>query len=280
MFAYISSHSSTDALSKSQHKLLYSLTLATAIATYVLVVFGNIVRITDSGLGCPDWPFCYGYMLPGPDSKAIIEMGHRYFAGVVSLMIVGIAALAFRWRPGARLIKLCWLTGVLLTVQITLGALTVITLLHEWSVALHLVCGMGVLGCTVAMHLEVRYLNAPKLSKEQINPATKAFRRSLITLAAVVVLLLLTGGLMSGSGSAMACGVQFPLCNGGWLPNGAHLHLRIGCIELWLRSLRLWCSRHCCECAKRPNLAQIFMHCAGRLWVWGWGLCRKPASVR
>ncbi len=223
MFAYISSHSSTDALSKSQHKLLYSLTLATAIATYVLVVFGNIVRITDSGLGCPDWPFCYGYMLPGPDSKAIIEMGHRYFAGVVSLMIVGIAALAFRWRPGARLIKLCWLTGVLLTVQITLGALTVITLLHEWSVALHLVCGMGVLGCTVAMHLEVRYLNAPKLSKEQINPATKAFRRSLITLAAVVVLLLLTGGLMSGSGSAMACGVQFPLCNGGWLPNGSPL---------------------------------------------------------
>ena len=211
------------AISEVQHAFLYRLTLFTAVATYLLVVVGNVVRITDSGLGCPDWPFCYGNLLPGTDSKAIIEMAHRYFAGFVSLLIVAIAVLSLRWPSSARFKKLVGFTGVLLTLQIVLGALTVWSLLHEWSVALHLLCGMGVLGCAVAMHLEVRYLRAPTLGKSEINPATKAFRRGLISLCVIIVFLLLTGGLMSGSGSAMACGVQFPTCNGGWFPNGSPL---------------------------------------------------------
>lgn len=208
-------------LDQRQFNLLYRLTLLTAIATYFLVVVGNIVRITESGLGCPDWPFCYGNMLPGNDSKAMIEMAHRYFAGIVSSMIVAIAVLAYRWRVSPRLSQQVKITGVLLAIQILLGALTVWSLLHEWSVALHLLCGMGVLGCTVAMHLEIRHLHVE--TQNLVSLTTKRLRRRLIVLATVIVLLLLTGGLMSGSGSAMACGVQFPLCNGGWLPNGSPL---------------------------------------------------------
>jgi protoheme IX farnesyltransferase len=200
--------------------LLHKLTLLTAVLTYFLVIVGNIVRITGSGLGCPDWPFCYGYLLPSANSKAIIEMAHRYFAGIVSILIGAIALLHFRWRLHERFFKLCTLTLAVLAVQILLGALTVWSLLHEWSVALHLLCGMATLGCTVALHLELRFVDAPATPS---NKPTRALRRTLTTTAALLFLLLGTGGLMSGSGAAMACGVQFPLCHGGWWPNGSPL---------------------------------------------------------
>jgi len=211
---------------ESRIQLLFRLTLITAIATYLLVVVGNVVRITESGLGCPDWPFCYGYMFPGPNTKAIIEMVHRYFAGIVSLLICVIAALNFHWQLNKTLQRLSLFTGVVLVVQIFLGALTVWSLLHEWSVALHLAFGMAVLGCTVVTHLEVRYLDAASAtSSTPPTKVTQALRRRLTFLAGSLFILLATGGLMSGSGAAMACGVQFPLCNGGWLPNGGSLNL-------------------------------------------------------
>ena len=220
MPAFLSQFDSRYASRQSRIALLSKLTLLTAIATYLLVVVGNVVRITDSGLGCPDWPFCYGNLLPGPDIKAIIEMAHRYFAGVVGLLICGTAFLNYRWQVHPRLVKLSTFSGIVLAVQIVLGAITVWSLLHEWSVALHLACGMAVLGCMVVMHLEVRYLDAPQTEPTK---ATQALRSSLVFVAVVLFLLLLTGGLMSGSGAAMACGVQFPLCNGNWLPNGSPL---------------------------------------------------------
>ena len=207
---------------ESRIRLLHRLTLITAIATYFLVVVGNIVRITESGLGCPDWPFCYGYMFPGPNTQAIIEMTHRYFAGVVSILICVIAVLNFRWRLNSRLPRLSIITGIILSIQIFLGALTVWSLLHEWSVALHLACGMAVLGCTVVTHHEVRYVD---VAVDTSSKATQALRRRLSFLAGLLFILLITGGLMSGSGASMACGVQFPTCNGGWLPNGGSLTL-------------------------------------------------------
>jgi cytochrome c oxidase assembly protein subunit 15 len=189
------------------------LTTLAVVLAYLLVVSGNIVRVTGSGLGCPDWPFCYGSPIPTADSTAIIEMAHRFFAASVSVLVVGICVVTLRRRFSPRLMALSALALGALTVQIILGALTVWLKLAWWTVAAHLGMGMLVLGAMVVMAWEWRGARRPA------NSARLA--------ATAVFVLLLTGGVVSGSGAAMACGVEFPLgwplCAGSLAPNSTTL---------------------------------------------------------
>src|SRR5687767_14758006 len=75
------------------------LTIAAAVATYLLIIVGGVVRITDSGLGCPDWPLCYGQPIPPPELTAIIEYSHRSVAAVGGLLLLLVAIVAWlRYR--------------------------------------------------------------------------------------------------------------------------------------------------------------------------------------
>lgn len=201
----------------------------TAFLTLDLIMFGSFTRLTDSGLGCPDWPGCYGHSNPlsagepiraaesalpsGPVTmtKAWIEMVHRYFAMGVGLLIILLAAQSWRrWRQGAA--RGPWLAiGALVWViaQGAFGALTVTMKLQPIIVTIHLLGGIGLLALLV--WLALREGDAPRVSAH-------AFALPLaIAALAVVVVQVALGGWVSTNYAVMAC-PDFPMCQGQWVP--------------------------------------------------------------
>src|SRR5262249_14135117 len=143
-----------------EDRLMYrNLVLSAFALAFVVVVFGAFVRLNDAGLGCPDWPGCYGHVIvpqaeaarasadaqsPGgriEPRKAWIEMIHRYLAGALGLLILAIAAIAWRHARFDRSSRLPWLQTILVALvafQAALGMWTVTLLLKPAIVTLHL----------------------------------------------------------------------------------------------------------------------------------------------
>src|SRR2546423_9327240 len=131
-----------------------ALSVATAVATYALVVLGGVVRVSGSGLGCPDWPLCHGRVLPPLDLHAIIEYSHRTAASLTSTLVVLTAAVAWMaWRNRRDLVIPATLAVSLLAVQVVLGAITVRLELPPMIVLAHLATAMALLGavCVTAV---------------------------------------------------------------------------------------------------------------------------------
>src|SRR2546429_6148610 len=129
------------------------LSVATALVTYALVVLGGVVRVSGSGLGCPDWPLCHGRLLPPLDLHAIIEYSHRTTASLASTLIVLTAVVAWlAWRKRRDIVIPAMVALGLLVVQVVLGAVTVRLELPPMIVLAHLATAMALLaaGCRAA----------------------------------------------------------------------------------------------------------------------------------
>jgi heme a synthase len=203
----------------------------TAFLTLDLIMVGSFTRLTDSGLGCPDWPGCYGHSNPlsagepihqaetalpsGPVtlSKAWIEMAHRYFALAVGVLIVVLTVQAWRRATiGAATRGSPWLaTAALLwvCVQGAFGALTVTMKLQPAIVTLHLLGGIVLLALLTWIALR-----EAAASKKTVAPRVHVV--TLIALAAVLIQIAL-GGWVSSNYAVLAC-PDFPLCQGEILP--------------------------------------------------------------
>jgi len=172
------------------------------VATYLLIVFGAIVRITGSGMGCGDhWPMCNGHLFPPLDDIAtVIEWTHRLLAVLVSVLVFAVAGFGWWLRRSPT----AFLPPVLLIVQVLLGAITVKLELPDWTVILHLATAMLLLAS-----LLVAALGRP------IGTSDRAARAAM-GIGFVVVLL---GAMTAKMGAAAAC-TGFPLCNGQLWPSG------------------------------------------------------------
>ena len=198
--------------------------------TWALIVLGALVRAQAAGLACPDWPLCFGELVPRFDAKVAFEYAHRVSAGTVSLAFAGLAVLALRAaatrRATARLLAIA--TG-LLALQILLGALTVWRLLAFWSVTAHLLTGTCFALALLGVACALRELAAPPIRRARVSAASRA------TLGLAGVLLagqIALGGLVSSRFAGLAC-PEWPTCNGGlWFPawqGAVGLHLLHRC---------------------------------------------------
>src|SRR5438874_5652413 len=135
-------------------KAFRALSVVTALVTYALVVLGGVVRVSGSGLGCPDWPLCHGRLLPPLDVHAIIEYSHRSTASLTSALVVLTAVIAWlMWRQRRDILVPATLAFLLLILQVGLGAITVRLELPPMIVLAHLATAMALLGsvCVTAM---------------------------------------------------------------------------------------------------------------------------------
>ena len=204
------------------------LSIFAAMLAFCVVVLGAYVRLSDAGLGCPDWPGCYGAIsVPQSESaiqaaqqnypdkplqhaKAWKEMAHRYLAGSLGLLIVILAWLAYRSR---RAIRTSWQLSValvgLVVMQALLGMWTVTLLLKPVIVTLHLLGGMSTLMilCWIVMRNHLTPSIALPLNQQWW------LRMALL----IWLLQVLLGGWTSSNYAALAC-TDFPTCHGLWWP--------------------------------------------------------------
>src|SRR5689334_2753949 len=187
------------------------LAVATLGLAFVVVVVGAYVRLSDAGLGCPDWPLCYGRPVPSDMAgdalaRAWKEMGHRYLAGTLGVLIIALALLSWKLRRSP------WLATsivALVVFQATLGAWTVTMLLKPAIVTAHLVGGMTILGA-------LTWLAVSQFDRFSTSPAPSLRVPAAAALCAIAVQIAL-GGWVSSNYAALAC-PDVPLCLGQALP--------------------------------------------------------------
>ncbi|ESS13310.1 MAG: COX15/CtaA family protein [Burkholderiales bacterium] len=221
------------------HKRLALLATMTLFLTFDLVLFGAFTRLTDSGLGCPDWPGCYGFASPigasnhidvaqtamptGPvtTGKAWIEMVHRYLASGIGALIVVSTVLAWtgrRRQQQSGMVRTAlspwWATFTLAWVclQGAFGALTVTMKLFPAIVSLHLLGGMVLLAL-----LQIQHVAYTDSSNSQKPPFSSTTLRWVVAIYALLWLQIALGAWVSTNYAVLAC-QDFPKCQGQWWP--------------------------------------------------------------
>ena len=222
--------------------------------TVDLIMFGGFTRLSDSGLGCPDWPGCYGSANPflahehivaaetlmptGPVTvvKAWIEMTHRYLAMAIGVLIVAMMVQAWRqWRKNHRQEFAPALPTALfffVCLQGAFGAWTVTLKLQPVIVTIHLLLGMGLLSLLVWLGGRQDHAVSPVLRADAPSAVLRPIRALAIFSGVLLLVQIALGGWVSTNYATLAC-TDFPLCGGKVIPemdfeHGFHLWRELG----------------------------------------------------
>src|SRR5438874_5542114 len=198
--------------SPSYRRLVYVTLLAALPAAF----WGGIVRVTGSGLGCPDWPLCHGQFLPSLDIATRIEWVHRFLAIVAGLTLAALAVWTLlRYRTDRRAIAFVGSAVVLYWLQAILGAITVLLELPDTWVTVHLANAELLLAVLTVYAVVIRW---PAAGAGLAKPS--AFTWLAVGAAAGTFVLMLSGAYVRGDGATAACST-WPLCDDGIPVGGA-----------------------------------------------------------
>lgn len=183
---------------------------------WLLIALGGGVRAMNAGLACPDWPLCFGDVIPDYHPQVYFEFIHRAMAGMVSIVSVVLAILVWRKPAVSKRVKWASIAAlVVLLAQVILGGLTVLWLLHEKVVAAHLMLGTIFYSINLYIYLALK----PSAASEDISLETVPRGLALagwLNLG-VILLQILLGGLVASHYAALTC-TDFPTCHGKFIP--------------------------------------------------------------
>jgi heme A synthase len=191
------------------------LCLVTCVVVFGLIILGGVVRATDSGLGCPDWPRCHGSFVPRWEKHTLIEYSHRLTASVAGVLVLAI--LVWAWRSYRRVPALLYpavAAFALLLVQGGLGGAAVLNDLPPEIVAVHLGTALAIL----SLLLLITYTAFALGRERELFPAAPTAGRVAMLTAALTFPLLIVGSYVAGAGYGLACS-GWPLCNNELFPS-------------------------------------------------------------
>lgn len=196
------------------------LVLGSALAAWALVAVGGVVRVTESGLGCPHWPLCTADAIPLHKRASFIEYSHRAVVAVVVALVVAVAVRAWQsYRARRDILWPALAALVLVPLQALLGAVVVWLTLPGWVVAFHFVVGLVFLG-TLVFAAAAAWLPAERT-------ATLRFARLAWTAVFAGFVLVCVGATVVALDAGAACGKQWPACNGAFVAGGAHADVQV-----------------------------------------------------
>ena len=225
------------------------LTLTTVLAAFALIILGGVVRVTESGLGCPDWPLCHGRIIPPLEMTAIIEYSHRLVASALlgPLIVATCAAAWISYRRHRWLVVPATVGLVLMLAQALLGGATVLTELPGWIVATHLALGEALLACLILVAVVANY--GPPSLPDGLHDAGGALNFPILALVSGlgIYLVIISGSVVTGTGATGACS-NWPLCQFQLFPGGGlpliHMSHRVVTIIIGLILVYTLCSAY------------------------------------
>ena len=194
---------------KSVTRLIFLPALCLGLA-FFQVSLGGFVRVSESGLGCPDWPLCYGKIIPPLEYHTMIEYSHRLSGSILGILIIILLITAYKSPIYDRFTKrMALVTFILVLFAGLLGGVVVVTELEWWIRLIHLSIAEVILACLVIIIWKIAYLSIGPIGINEILPTSWLIKLLVLTL--IIFSILISGSWVVGIGATAAC-TTWPFC--------------------------------------------------------------------
>ena len=207
--------------------LIYKIVaLLSLVVSFIQITLGGFVRVSESGLGCPDWPLCHGQIIPPMEFHTLIEYSHRLNGSVLGILVTILLIICLmNYRSEKQLTIANYSAFGLVVGAGILGGITVITELAWWIRLIHLGIAQILAACLMYIVWQFLFVNVRNVHID-LSPI-RAWKWKMVLCVSLVFLLMLSGSYMVGIGASSSCS-SWPLCKGLSIPEGLTYQVHMG----------------------------------------------------